>query len=107
MASTAVGLTGEHRLDRSVAPVADPALEAALERDHLGPGAEADALHAAANDDMTDHEVAMCLRFAAHPRSRVSFQRAPLQADGAQRFKRRSCRSGIFQSRAASITTVM
>ena len=49
-----LGRTGEHRLDRAVAPVAHPAFQAAFERRVLGPGAIADALHATADDDMTD-----------------------------------------------------
>ncbi len=48
------GVAREHRLDRSVAAVAHPAFDAALERLVLDEGAEADALHAAAHDDVAD-----------------------------------------------------
>src|SRR6185437_15049446 len=46
---------GEHRLDRVIAAVAHPALDAALERFVLDEGAIADSLDAAAHDDMADH----------------------------------------------------
>ena len=47
--------TREQRLDRAIAAVAHPAFEAVLERGHFGPGAKADALHAAADDDDDSH----------------------------------------------------
>ena len=46
--------TGEQRLDRTVAAIAHPAFEPALERLALDKGAEADALHAAAQHDVAD-----------------------------------------------------
>ena len=45
----------EQGLDRAIAAVAHPAFEAVLERGHFGPGAKADALHAAADDDVDRH----------------------------------------------------
>jgi hypothetical protein len=42
---------GENRLDRTIAAVANPALETALARHPLRPGAETYALNAAANDE--------------------------------------------------------
>ncbi len=47
--------SGEQRLDRAVAAVAHPTFDAAFERHQFGPGAEADALHPAADDDLEDH----------------------------------------------------
>ena len=77
-----LGGAGEHRLDRAVAPVADPAFEATLERACLDPGPVADALHAAADDDVAD-----CLR--AHPSSPVSRARTPYQREGDHRSSER------------------
>ena len=57
----------EHRLDSAIAPVAHPALEAEALRRVLDKRAEADALHAAVDDDVP-HD---------HPISPVSAGRAP------------------------------
>ncbi len=45
----------EQRFDRAVAAIAHPALQAALKRRHLGPGAIADALDATADQHVTMH----------------------------------------------------
>ena len=73
-------LTREHRLDGSVAPVAHPAAEATFERDHLGPGAEADALHAPADRPHADRRGRdVPARSPLIRVRRVSFHRAPVQ----------------------------
>ena len=70
---------GKHRLDRAVAAVAHPAFEPAIERGVFGPGAVADALHAAADDDVTDASLIRLLRCPWRVR------RASLTATSAQR----------------------
>lgn len=45
---------GEYRLNGAVTTVAHPALQIALHRVMLDKGAEADALHASADDDVPD-----------------------------------------------------
>jgi len=45
----------EQSLDRAVAAIAHPALQAALQRRHFGPGAKSDALHPAADQDIAVH----------------------------------------------------
>src|SRR5439155_1477648 len=77
------GRAREHRLHRTVAPVADPAFEATRERGVLGPGAKADALYVPAYHYVSDRLI-VC-RIAAHPTSPVSLARAPRQLDGDQR----------------------
>ena len=47
--------TDEQGFDGAVAAIADPALQAAFEGRQFGPGAIADALHATADDYMTQH----------------------------------------------------
>src|SRR5215203_3221735 len=71
--------TGEHGLNRSVTPVADPTFKPVLDCCVFGPGAKSHTLHHAANDDVTN-----ALR-AAHPNSPTFFVRAPRHPEGDQR----------------------
>src|SRR5207237_10340369 len=89
-----LGRAREHRLDRTVAPVADPAFEATRERGVLGPGAKADALYVPAYHYVSDRLI-VC-RIAAHPTSPVSLARAPRQLSGPQ-----PCSVRISASRSA------
>src|SRR5262245_20757954 len=70
------GRSRENRLDLAVAAVADPAGESLIKRGVLHERAVANALNAAAYDEMAGD---------THPTSPVSFARAPAQRDGAQR----------------------
>src|SRR5262252_5797667 len=72
----------QHRLDGAIAPVAHPAGESMTERGVLGEGAVAHALHAPADDEVSDHA-------RAHPTSPVSLARTPRHRDGAQRASER------------------
>jgi len=65
-------------LDGAIAPVAHPAGKPMIERGVLGEGAVTHALHAPADDEVTD-------RARAHPTSPVSLARTPRHRDGAQR----------------------
>ncbi len=66
----------EQRLDRAVAAVAHPALDAAFLRRRFGPGAITDALHVAADDHLEDH---------VHPNSFRLRPPAPSGCAGSQR----------------------
>ena len=83
---------GKHRLDRAVAAVAHPAVDAALERLVLDEGAEADALHAAADADMAQRRSCARSRLddarAGEARARPALDRAHVslrQFPGARR----------------------
>src|SRR5262249_13153534 len=90
----------EHRLDRAITPITHPAVEPVEQCGVLGPGAIADALHAAAHHDAANGQ-------ATHPTSPVSFRAAPAKPDGDQRISARIYGSGRPQSRAASTTIAM
>ena len=76
MPATAAVLPRKHRLHRTVAAIAHPPLQAALERLVLDKGAKADALHAPVHGDVADR---------AHLVSPTSMTRAPVQRDVDQR----------------------
>src|SRR5581483_10496334 len=81
---------GEYRLDRAVTAIAHPALQPAVMRLVLDESAEADALHAPADDDMANGGVG----HAATPA-------------GTKRCKDRSAAADKPQSRAAAMTSRM
>jgi hypothetical protein len=70
--------SSEHRLDRAIAPVAHPALQAMLMGFVLDKGTVADTLDAAAHDDMADHAI-------THGPSPASITRVPVQRDADHR----------------------
>lgn len=86
----------EHRLNGTIAAIADPALELAFGRNALGPGAETDALHAASDNDPDNY---------VHPNSFSLREPAPRGLIGSQRRNDVMYAGGNFHAAAAARTS--